>query len=662
MRARFLVSTALFVVCLGCQASAETVVLSTSDYIYGITPAGDTIFGAAGNEPVRWDITGASFALPMGGYDEGEVTGMGSNGALVGSLSGEGGDDAVYWSSASAAPVNMASSLGSANSYAHKMSDNGAYATATYFAGAPKWNQGFVYNTGTGVATLLPTSGVASNADDVTNDGAVVVGNDYNSGLDITRATYWYYSDGSYTQHMLSAVGGEAKAVSAGGEVIVGVEGGVAAKWDQTAEGVYGSTVSLGTLGGATSDAINVNTDGSVIVGSAKNAEEASRAFRWTDEGGMQSVEDWLSDNGVTNSLGSNTYAATGVSSDGNIVVGVMSHGVGFIARVIPEEGGDEGEGGEGGESGLITIDDLSRSLTNSTMVPHALSFSSDLVMHGAHGHPLLRVVPEGKSTVWMNGDLGFVATHGGNAYNHVAEIGGGQRVSKNVQVNLSAGKMFAGQQTVFNGEYTQDLTYILPEVIVNFDSIPVWATLSFQYAGGKVDVTRGYLNAGNQDYSKGSPHADVYAARARFDWKDALSYCEATFTPYVDHQHAESVVGAYTETGGAFPVRWDERRQHDDITRIGVDAGHRVNKDLSLYGTVEQVHWWQGKGASASGEVIGVSNFNLSGQKYARDWTQISVGASHAVGDGKVTAFANAKTTGQLPQYWLAVGYQYDF
>lgn len=71
----------------------------------------------------------------------------------------------------------------------------------------------------------------------------------------------------------------------------------------------------LGTLSGAQSWVSGVSADGSVVVGGSYNASGQTRAFRWTESGGMQELGtlpgyDWWS-------------GASCVSVDGAVVVGV---------------------------------------------------------------------------------------------------------------------------------------------------------------------------------------------------------------------------------------------------------------------------------------------------------------------------------------------------
>ena len=104
--------------------------------------------------------------------------------------------------------------------------------------------------------------------------------------------------------------------VSADGFTIVGFSktGGAfnstieACRWD------YGVISGLGFLpGGSNSNATDVSSDGTVIVGASRNADNNSEAFRW-ENGIMVGLGDLPGDG-----FSSRAY---GVSSDGNVVVG----------------------------------------------------------------------------------------------------------------------------------------------------------------------------------------------------------------------------------------------------------------------------------------------------------------------------------------------------
>jgi probable HAF family extracellular repeat protein len=110
----------------------------------------------------------------------------------------------------------------------------------------------------------------------------------------------------------LGGSGSEAWGVSADGSVVVGSARNAAGKRRAFRWTAAGGMRDLGTLGGDESWAYGVSADGSVVVGWAANAAGYRRAFRWTAAGGMRDL----------GTLGGDESEATGVSADGSVVVG----------------------------------------------------------------------------------------------------------------------------------------------------------------------------------------------------------------------------------------------------------------------------------------------------------------------------------------------------
>ena len=194
----------------------------------------------------------------------------------------------------------------------------------------------FRWTEASGMVSLGTLGGTFSFAIDVNADGSVVVGRSDTTGDTAFHAFRWTDASGMADLGTLGGAHSFAFGVNADGSVVVG--------WAETTGNALrafrwtdaSGMADLGTLGGTYSVAIDVNADGSVVVGHATTAGGAvQRAFRWTDASGMVSVEDWLRANGVT--VASDfTSAASGVSADGNVVVGQTTSDTAFIARVVP--------------------------------------------------------------------------------------------------------------------------------------------------------------------------------------------------------------------------------------------------------------------------------------------------------------------------------------
>jgi probable HAF family extracellular repeat protein len=115
--------------------------------------------------------------------------------------------------------------------------------------------------------------------------------------------------------------GSVARGVSADGSVVVGSARNAAELLRAFRWTTSGGIQDLGTLGGDSSWALGVSADGSVVVGSAQNAAGRWRAFRWTAAGGMQDLD----------ALGGYRSEAYGVSADGSVVVGSARNAAGQL-------------------------------------------------------------------------------------------------------------------------------------------------------------------------------------------------------------------------------------------------------------------------------------------------------------------------------------------
>jgi probable HAF family extracellular repeat protein len=103
-----------------------------------------------------------------------------------------------------------------------------------------------------------------------------------------------------------------AQVISADGQVVAGISEDLsghsrAFRWTEA-----GGMADLGTLGGLDPDITGISADGQVIIGNAKDAGGNSRAFRWTDAGGIVDL----------GSFGGGWSECYALSAEGLVVVG----------------------------------------------------------------------------------------------------------------------------------------------------------------------------------------------------------------------------------------------------------------------------------------------------------------------------------------------------
>jgi len=181
-------------------------------------------------------------------------------------------------------------------------------------------SEAFRWTQATGMVGLgyLPGGELFSSASGVSADGSVVVGSSYTANGN--EAFRWTQATGMVELGDLAGVAlllsGFGPRVSADGSVVVGTSNSDfdAYRWTQAT-----GTVGLGNLEWASSGgASGVSSDGSVVVGYSTNYS-SWEAFRWTQQTGMVGLGDLLSSVDTTSRFFS---IASGVSGDGSVVVG----------------------------------------------------------------------------------------------------------------------------------------------------------------------------------------------------------------------------------------------------------------------------------------------------------------------------------------------------
>ena len=622
--------------------------------------------------------------------DETILSGLSANGGVaVGTALTNGvGSRAFRWTAASG--IEQLVGLGGTNSLAHAVSADGnvivgASDLANGDRHAARWTSQGITDLGT-LAGSTHSYALATNA-----DGAVVVGASLVGG----HAHAFRWADGVMSD--LDTLGGTysiARAVSATGSTVAGdwssnfqpqvfvwtIEGGtrgigtlggtdaffsdlssdgttvVGASDTGTARHAYRWTASsgmsdLGTLGDGGSWAFAVNADGSVVVGEF-DLGQRNRGFRWTQATGMQTIEQWLDANGVNIDPASSQVAyAEAVSDDGSVVAGILLNDHTFIARAA--------EPGSGGStSGMIDLQEFSASLDATAAAPAAALANTDMILNGAHGSPMRNLVPEGRYSVWAGGDYG--QQDDTDADQGSLEVGVATNIGNGVQLNVALGRSYAESETGLGGETKLRGTYLMPEAIIKLGALPLYATVSAFYSSGDADIDRGYRNAGNIVQSHGETDVTIVGGKLRLDWLDAFTVASTAFTPYTSVGHVEAKFDGYTETGGGFPVRWNDRTERTTTGRVGMDAVHTFSPTVSLLARLEGVHRFDDESSSASGELIGLSAFELPGQAYRQNWVRAAIGAEAALGGGVGSVMLNGTSEGGDADYWLALNYKW--
>lgn len=593
------------------------------------------------NNAFRWDATGGVQAIHRPGWTTSLANDANRDGSIiVGSWENTGVHTAFFWTE----PLGVTNlpTLGGNSGYAKGISSDGTVivgetqlASGTF--NAVRWENGIAQGLGT-------LGGNTSGAQAVSGDGLVIVGSSDVSGNN--HAFRWV----SGTMSDLGTLGGTtsfALDTSANGSVVVGHAKNAqnqtrAFRWED------GAMVDLGTLGGNESRAFGVSADGSVVVGQANLSGSAVRAYRWTSAG-MLSVEDWLRAAQIT-VVNDFTETANAVSDDGSIVAGVTMDGQPFIARLAPPNSDN------GGGSGVIDIEDF-----NATLVAHPKAqpglLHASTVLHGAHGEPMRNLLDAGRQSLSVTGDTGY-GTNGGFG---IGDIGYGIGLDGGITARLASGGVHARHDITTGGDFVADGFYIAPEVSLPlFDGLH--ATIGGYYSAGSIDVNRGYQNGGALDYSRGKAGTEVWGAKLRLDWLNAVTVADTSFTPYLSLTYANASIDGYTETGGGFPVVFNAATEHATVARLGFDMVSDFSDTIRLTGKLEASYRFEEKSAATSGTIIGLSSFNLEGGTLDQLGLRAGIGAEFDIGNATTFVSANVTLQGQDATSWLKSGVRFTF
>ncbi|WP_428036476.1 autotransporter domain-containing protein [Amphritea sp.] len=493
----------------------------------------------------------------------------------------------------------------------------------------------------------------------ISADGYTVVGDSFIGSMGNTyHAFRWTQAAGMVDLGTEDFINSSAHSVSADGGVIVGkaltrknIEY-VAFRWTEKS-----GMVSLGALPNhKSSSALKISDNGQVIVGVSgpqRLSYDTTRAFRWETTNGMQSIEEWLTDNNVDISdLSAPTWMATDTSADGSVVVGLLHNRKIFIARVKEETG-----------SGLITREGLSESLLSSSSATNSTMRKIATLVNGAHSHPMSRRVNAGQDTIWSAGDLGSDDHNNRNGSFGIAEIGAGHNFGP-IQVNASLGKTWSDQNLVSGGDVDSEGSYIMLEGILPvLARQKLFATVGTFGHWGEADIRRGYLNAGTPDFSSASPDTISWGVRARIDWLDAWSAGQVNFTPYSDISYTKTELDGYTEVGGGFPTQFNKRIADITELRLGVNASIAIqNRNVQLFGGLEATHRLDKQGIRTSGQLLGLYDFELDSPEYDSTWYKATFGLEGRLSKGKASLMLNGTTEGEMPDAWLAASYEVCF
>jgi probable HAF family extracellular repeat protein len=641
---------------------------------FGVSAAGSVVVGqsnttSGGNyQAFRWTHSGGMVSLGfLGTGDSSSALGVSADGSVVvgqSNTTSGGNDEAFRWTQ-SGGMVGLGF-LGTGDySSANGVSADGSVVVGYSYTTSGGNDEAFRWTQSGGMVGLgFLGTGNYSHAYGVSGDGSVVVGYSNTTSGGNDEAFRWTQSGGMVglgflgTGNYSAAIG-----VSADGNVVVGTAntasvGGSyeAFRWTQS-----GGMVGLGFLGtGNFSDALGVSAYGNVVVGYSYTTSGGSNreAFRWTQSTGMQSVTAWLAAAGVTLPSGWSLTQAQATNADGSVVVGQGTDPAGqseaYLARVssmgsgiINEAVFNQNVAATGGAVSMAGVD-----------LP-------GLTLYGVHHRTLL---DNGLNTRALGNGYGIWATADSGHYDSsnsgvlLGEVGVYRNIDAKGRIGLGVGKTSIRQSLSQGGNARYNGQYVLAELDQQF--LPhLQASVLGYYGHFDTQVMRDYRTFTGISSSAGDTQTDSAAVRVRLDLLHIASFDGTTLTPYAAWTWTQATVGAYTESGGIFPVAYDRNQSTENVFRMGAETATPLSGAAQLVLNAQAVHRVERNTAGVTGQVLGLGAFAAPGQSIKQNWVRVMADIDHPVGaTGLISVGVNAGTEGGDPSYGGTISYRMAF
>ena len=411
----------------------------------------------------------------------------------------------------------------------------------------------------------------------------------------------------------------QARGISADGTAVIGFMtdrsgNGRAFRW--TAGG--GTAVSLGTLGGVSSEANAVSADGKVVVGRSQNlaGDEEAFCFKIDDAhpDGLMTGLGFLS--------GGSGSVATGVSADGNVIVGHSTVAGGDTHAFLYAK------------AVMLDVQDWLGSVSGVHSILSTTLEVTRLHCEGAHHRPLAEL-RRGRS-YWVTGDVAS-SSRSRDLITRSGEAGATFEAAPDVLVGVGGGYGRQDQQLANGGSASTHGQYLVGEV----DFIrPDGGIFSVLVSAGdwRANMDRGYVTGGGLDYSHGETDLQSYGARLRYDTPVLTKALGADIKAYASGSWSKAQSDAYAETTGSFPGSFGELEQTAREGRLGVAVTRNFTEKLRGRLSAEWIRRFDSEQAVLTAtDITSTLDLSLPGTPVLRDQARFGFDLDYLM-DAKTT------------------------
>ena len=314
--------------------------------------------------------------------------------------------------------------------------------------------------------------------------------------------------------------------------------------------------------------------------------------------------------------------------------------------------------------AGVPNIAAWMSSLNGSARLYNAALGLTTLQLEGAHHRPMLSYDRMGKeSQAWATGDFGS-SSRTRDIHTTTGEAGINWNLGKSFLFGFAAGHGEQNQDLAFGGSASTKGDYALAELDYRPEGSQWIVSLVGLVGSYESKINRGYTNGASTDFSNGIADTISRAARLRVDAPALLTFGGFGFAPYASYSVTQTVVGAYTETGGGLPASFNEQEHNATEGRIGVTAAKDLSAATKLLLTVEAIHRFDGVGPALTGQdLTGAVSFSLPGTAPSPDCVRFGFDVDHKLNENTLLNIsAHASTVGEAHDVSAAVSIRRAF
>jgi hypothetical protein len=316
------------------------------------------------------------------------------------------------------------------------------------------------------------------------------------------------------------------------------------------------------------------------------------------------------------------------------------------------------------GPSGVTDILVWLSSINGQNRIYAAGSTLAGLPLEGAHHRPMLSFDRMGKtSQAWATGDFGS-SSRTRDVHVTSGEAGINWNIGKSFLFGIAGGHAVQNQDLTFGGSSATKGDFFIAELDYRPEGTQWIVSLLGMVGSWESKTNRGYTSGGSTDFSNGVADTITRSARLRVDAPTVATFGGFGFAPFASYTVTQTVVGAYTETGGGFPASFNEQEHNATEARLGVTAAKDLSEKTKLLLSVEGIHRFDGVGPALTGQdVTGGVSFDLPGTAPRADCVRLGFDVDHKLSaDTLLNISAHVSTVGEAHDVSAAISIRRAF